>query len=383
MDWGRLREPQMVDVAIAAFFTLALQLEIWIWWMPDEQGPKPFAAVMGLLLTLPLVWRRRSPLASLTASMGVLLVWTLVAVPQGSLWPWLTTLALVFSVAIHASARAALVGLGLSVAVWALFVVWTTNDVADYGFIEAFIVASWVAGRGIRARQLHADELFKRTVRLEVEREEKVREAAGQERARIARELHDIISHSVSVMVVQAGAAEQVLDHDPRQALESLRSIQETGRQARLELRRLLGLMRADGEGPALAPQPGLAELETLAEQLHQSGLDVELDVNMESRAVPPGLDLAAYRIVQEALTNALKHGGPGRARVFVHRERDALAVEVLNEGRVSATNEGGGFGLKGMAERIGLYGGELEHGRGENGWYRVRARLPLDGGDQ
>jgi signal transduction histidine kinase len=141
--------------------------------------------------------------------------------------------------------------------------------------------------------------------------------------------------------------------------------------------------MSADGEGPARSPQPGLAELQTLAEQLHQSGLEIELDVSIESNGLPPGLDLAAYRIVQEALTNALKHGGPGRARVFVHRERDALAVEVLNEGRVSATNESGGFGLLGMAERIGLYGGELEHGRGENGWYRVRARLPLDGGEQ
>lgn len=383
MNWSRLREPRVVDAAIAIFFALAQQLEIWIWWVPDEQGPKPFAAVMGLLLTLPLVWRRRGPLACLAATTGVLFVWTLVAVPQGSLWPWLTTLALTFSVAMHASTRSAVAGLALMVTVWVFFVVWTTNSAADYGLIEAFVVASWVAGRGIRARQLRADELFKRTVRLEVEREEKVREAAGRERARIARELHDIISHSVSVMVVQAGAAEQVLDHDLVQVGKSLRSIQETGRQARLELRRLLGLMRADGEGPTLAPQPGLAELVTLAEQLRQSGLEVELDVSAESRTLSPGLDLAAYRIAQQALTNALEHGGPGRAQVFVRRERDALEVEVLNKGRASAANESGGFGLIGMGERIALYGGELEHGRGDDGWYRLQARFPLSPGEQ
>lgn len=383
MDGSRLREPRVADAAIAACFVLAQQLEIWIWWVPDEQGSKPAAALLGLLMALPLVWRRRAPLACLAASMAVLPVWTLVAAPRGSLGPWLATLALTFSLAVHASPRPALAGLALAVSAWGFFVAWTTNSAADYGLIEAFVVASWVAGRGIRARQLRADELFGRTVRLEVEREEKMREAAGHERARIARELHDIISHSVSVMVVQAGAAEQVLDHDRAQVRESLRSIQDTGRQARLELRRLLGLMRADGEGPELAPQPGLAELVTLAGQLRQSGLEVELDVSSEARALPPALDLAAYRIVQEALTNALKHGGPGRAQVFVRRERVALEVEVLNTGCVAAAAESGGFGLIGMGERIEMYGGELEHGRRPDGSYRLRARLPLSPGEQ
>jgi signal transduction histidine kinase len=382
MDWSRLREPRRVDAGIAVLFALALQLEIWIWWVPEEQGPKPFAAVMGLLITLPLVWRRRAPLACLAASTGVLFLWTLAAVPQGSLGPWLTTLALTFSVAVNASTRSAVAGLVLSVAVWVFFVAWTTNSAADYGLIEAFVVAAWVAGRGIRARQLRADELFKRTVRLEVEREEKVREAAEHERARIARELHDIISHSVSVMVVQAGAAEQVLDHDQAQVKESLRSIQDTGRQARLELRRLLGLMRAGGEGPTLAPQPGLGQLVVLVDQLRKSGLEVELDVGIEPDALSPGLDLAVYRIVQEALTNALKHGGPGRAQVRVRHDRDALEVEVLNEGQAPAATEGGGMGLIGMRERIALYGGELEHGRHDGG-YRLRARLPQSMGER
>ena len=289
MAWSRFRTPGAVDAAVALFFTLALQLEIWIWWVPEEMGPKPFAAVMGLLMTLPLLWRRRAPFGCLVASMAVLLVWTLIAAPQGSLLPFLTRSPWCSRWRCTRRLARAAAGLVISAAVLAVEVASTTNSFGDYAFIGAFLVGSWLAGRAVRARQQRADELFERTVRMEVEREEKAREAAENERARIARELHDIISHSVSVMVVQAGAAEQVLDSDPAQARESLRSIQETGRQARHELRRLLGLMRADSEGPTLAPQPGLDELETLAQQLRQSGLDVELHVSQNEGRSRPG----------------------------------------------------------------------------------------------
>jgi signal transduction histidine kinase len=383
MGGSRFRTQRAVDVAVALFFTLALQLEIWIWWVPDEMGPRPFAAVMGILLTLPLLWRRRAPLACLVASVAVLLVWTLIAAPQGSLVPFLTILALVFSLAVHASTRRAAAGLAVSAVALATEVAATTNSFGDYVFVGAFLAGSWLAGRAVRARQQRADELFDRTVRLEVEREEKAREAATNERARIARELHDVISHSVSVMVVQAGAAEQVFDSDPDQARNALRSIQETGRQARHELRRLLGLMRADRDDAVLAPQPGLAQLPTLVEQLRRSGLEVDLDVRVESRTLSPGLQLAAYRIIQEALTNSLKHGGPGSARVFVHHDRDALELEVLDEGQADAPSDNEGLGLIGMRERIALYGGELEHGRRNGGGYRLRARLPLSASEQ
>jgi signal transduction histidine kinase len=382
MARSRFRTPGAVDAAIALFFTLALQLEVWIWWVPDEMGPRPLAGVMGVLLTLPLLWRRQAPLACLVASASVLLVWTLIAPPQGSLVPFLTLLALAFSLAVHASTRQAAAGLAVAAVVLAVEVASTTNGFGDYVFVGAFLVGAWLAGRAVRARQQRADELFDRTVRLEVEREEKAREAAAIERVRIARELHDVISHSVSVMVVQAGAAEQVFDSEPDQARNSLRSIQETGRQARLELRRLLGLIRADGEGTALAPQPGLAQLQTLVEQLRRSGLEVDLDLRVEPRRLSPGLELAVYRVIQEALTNALKHGGPGSARVLVRHVRDALEVEVLDEGQPHTASEGGGFGLIGMRERIALYGGELEHGRRNGGGYRLQARLPLNAGE-
>ncbi len=383
MAGSRFRNPEAFDVALALVFTLALQLEIWIWWVPEEMGPKVFAAAMGLLLTLPLLWRRRAPLGCLLASMAVLLAWTLIAVPQGSLLPFLTALALVYSLAVHTTTRRAAAGLGVSAAVMAVEVASATNSFGDYVFVGAFLVGSWLAGRAVRARQQRADELFARTVRLEIDREEKAREAAANERARIARELHDVISHSVSVMVVQAGAAEQVFDSDPDEARNALRSIQETGRQARHELRRLLGLMRAEEEWATLAPQPGLAQLQTLAEQLRQSGLEVDLDVRFEPSTLSPGLELSAYRIVQEALTNTLKHGGPGRARVLVRHDRDALEVEVLDKGRAHAASEDGGFGLIGMRERIALYGGELEHGRRNGGGYRLRARFPLSAGER
>jgi signal transduction histidine kinase len=381
MDLQRLRDPRWIDGAIAAFFALGLQLEIWIWWVPHEQGPRPFAAVMGLLMTAPLLWRRRAPLACLATSAAVLVVWTVVAVPQGSLWTLLTTLALTFSLAIHAPAGRAVAGLVLIAGAWIFFVAWTTNSAGDYGFIEAFVVAAWVAGRALRARQLRADELFERTVRLEVERDQKVREAAEHERMRIARELHDIISHSVSVMVVQAGAAQEVLERDQAQVRASLQSIQDTGRQARVELRRLLGLMRTNGDAPELAPQPSLAQLATLVEQLRPSGLEVELDVSLPDDALSPGIALAVYRIVQEALTNALKHGGPGRSRVSVRRDGETIEVEVLNEGRARADAGAAGFGLVGMNERVAVYGGELAHGRRDDGWYELRARLPLGSG--
>ena len=383
MATGRFRISGTVDVAVALFFTLALQLEVWIWWAPQESGAKPFASAMGLLLTLPLFWRRRAPLTSLLASMAVLLAWTLISAPQGSLWPLLTALALVFSVAMYDTTRHAVIGLGVSAAVLGIEVVSTTNSLGDYAFVGAFLVGSWLAGRAVRARQQRADELLDQTVRMEAEREEKAREAALNERARIARELHDVISHSVSVMVVQAGAAEQVFDSDPDQARNALRSIQESGRQARHELRRLLGLMRADSEGANLAPQPGLAQLHTLVEQLRRSGLDVDLDVRVEPSTLSPGLELSAYRVIQEALTNALEHGGRGRARVHVRNDNDALEVEVLDEGQGRVAGEGGGFGLIGMRERIALFGGSLEHGPRNGGGYRLRARFPLSSEEQ
>ena len=220
-----------------------------------------------------------------------------------------------YSVAAHGSARDSWIGLAVSVAAEVLLVTRTTNDFADYAFILTFLLGAWLAGRGMRIRQQRADELFRRAVRAEVEREEKAREAVAAERGRIARELHDVISRSVSVMVVQAGAAEQVLDTD-RDQVRDLAAGDPADRS-----RRAAGAApdaRAAAHGrrrPGLGPQPGLAQLADLAAQLRSSG--VQLDVRTEGAPVPlpAGLDLAAYRIAQEAVTNSLRHAGPGRVR--------------------------------------------------------------------
>ncbi|MBD0328689.1 MAG: sensor histidine kinase [Thermoleophilia bacterium] len=235
--------------------------------------------------------------------------------------------------------------------------------------------ASWALGRAVGERGRRADELELRAERLQRRHES----AVAEERARIARELHDVIAHSVSVMTVQAGAARVLLDETPERAREPLLAVEETGRQALAEMRRLLGILRGDEEPAALVPQPGVAELGSLVEHVRRAGLPVQLVVAGEAQPLPPGVDLAAYRVVQEALTNALKHAGPARAEVALRYLPGALEVVVTNDGRVAA-NGRAGHGLVGMRERVALYGGELEAGpRGENG-YAVRATLPLDG---
>ncbi|HEV3463585.1 MAG TPA: histidine kinase, partial [Actinomycetota bacterium] len=260
------------------------------------------------------------------------------------------------------------------------------------------------------SRQRLAEALAARTVELEREREERAKLAVAEERARIARELHDVVAHSVSVMVVQAGAARRTLATSPGQATTALGQIESTGRQALVEMRRLLGLLRdGDGDGEdgevaaALTPQPSLAHLESLAAAAREAGLPVEIVVEGEPRPLPAGVDLSAYRIVQEALTNSLKHTGPARASVRLCYGREALEVQVLDDGPgpgaapgggglavvtlgpegvlpVSGARPttGGGHGLIGMRERVALFGGTLEAGPRPGGGYRVAARLPL-----
>jgi signal transduction histidine kinase len=221
-------------------------------------------------------------------------------------------------------------------------------------------------------------ELEEHAARTERQREEQTRAAVADERKRIARELHDVIAHSVRVMTVQAGAARLVLDDHPERAVAPLRAVEETGRQALAEMGRLLGILREGEGGIAFGRQPGMAELDALLEQARQAGLPVELAVEGERGELPPGIDLAAYRVVQEALTNALKHGGPTHAQVTVRFGPESLELEISNDGRV-ASNGGGGHGLVGMRERVGLYGGELEAGPRAGGGYVVRARLPVE----
>jgi signal transduction histidine kinase len=246
--------------------------------------------------------------------------------------------------------------------------------VSDIPFVTVVVCTPWFVGYAMRGKLRRSDELERRAERLEHERAT----AVADERARIARELHDVIAHSVSVMVVQAGAAEEVLKRSPEAALEPLRAVQETGRQALVEMSRLVGLLRETGQEIGLTPQPRLDELEELVASVEHAGLPVSLSLEGDRRRLPLGIELTAYRVVQEALTNALKHAGEASAEVRVRYEPDALLLEVLDDGP-GANGYGGGHGLAGMRERVGVFGGEVTAGPRASGGFAVRVRLPVE----
>jgi len=225
--------------------------------------------------------------------------------------------------------------------------------------------------------------LQRQTERLEQQQQARAQQAVIDERARIARELHDVVAHSVSVMVIQTGAARAVAARDPDAAAEALRSVESCGRDALLDMRRMIGVLhRGDLELLGTAA-PGIAALQTLADRALAAGLPVQVSIQGEARELPPALDLVSFRIVQEALTNAIKHAGPARALVRVTFAPDCLRLEVVDTGSGSGGNRAvpaGGHGLVGMRERLSLYGGELTTGDRPGGGYEVRARIPLDG---
>jgi signal transduction histidine kinase len=247
----------------------------------------------------------------------------------------------------------------------------------------AVVAIAWVVGDNLRTRRAYLAQLEERAARLEREREQQAMRATLEERARIARELHDVIAHNVSVMVVQASAGEDVFDSDPGRAREALAAVASTGRDALAELRRLLGVIRpGDQEALSFAPQPGIGRLSELIDQVRDTGLAVDLSVDGEQRELPEATSLCVYRIVQEALTNTLKHAAATRAQVNLRYDSDALRVRVSDDGRGTtdaAVNGGGdGHGLIGMRERVALFGGEMQAGPSADGGYCVTARLPM-----
>jgi signal transduction histidine kinase len=246
------------------------------------------------------------------------------------------------------------------------------GGIGNYIFAGAIFASAWLAGFILRGRRLRTDAL-------ERDHEQRARAAVVDERARIARDLHDAVAHSMSVIAVQAGAERLALPEEAASTRDVLLSIEETTRQALVEMRRLVEMLREDDEELALAPQPSLAHLELLANQVREAGLPVELEIEGEPRALPPGIDLSAYRIVQEALTNALKHAGPACARVTVRYAPTQIELEVSDDGAGSATRAGGGgHGLVGMRERVAVFGGELEASPRVGGGFCLRATLPL-----
>ena len=255
-----------------------------------------------------------------------------------------------------------------------------TTTTSDFVFITLRFVVAWLAGYALRERAEQAEAAEERAVRAEREREAAARVAVAEERARIARELHDIVAHAVSVMVLQVGAVRHQLRDERAAERDALTGVERAGRIALAEMRRLLSAMRPDGEEVELVPQPGLDGLDSLLDEIGRAGLPVELHVDGQPFPLPRGIDLSAYRIVQEGLTNALKHAHASDADVIVRYRPDELEIEVHDNGQGSATSDGPGHGLVGVRERVKIYGGEMSAGTSADGGFVLSTRLPIGG---
>ena len=259
----------------------------------------------------------------------------------------------------------------------------STTD--DYISVPVIFGIGWLVGWALRERTERTEAAEERARLAELEREAAARVAVAEERGRIARELHDVVAHAVSVIVLQVGAVRHRMPEGAAPDREALRNVEEAGRTALAEMRRLLAAMRDDDAAPELVPSPGLDDLDRLVHDVRAAGLDVHVEVRGDQVELPRGLDLSAYRIVQEALTNSLKHSGADRAEVMVEYAPDGLCLEVRDHGRVAERAhhrmENGGHGLVGIRERVKLFGGDLTAGPAPGGGFLLRARLPLDGG--
>jgi signal transduction histidine kinase len=379
--------PLVADALTSAFLTLAFLLVAAFqdsYGLPGKQ-PDLFSGLIVCVVVMSLTLRRRMPVAVLAFVLaGCLTLTAFGYVPMlGTAAAYLIA---IYSVASHRGLATSLpvgaFGLVLYVVSMALDGYWFWQAVSN----SVLLIGVWWIGRSLRLRRAYLDELEARARRLERAREADSRAARAEERSRIARELHDVVAHHVSVMTVQAGAARRILHRDPEAVQDALSTIEQMGRTALGEMRRLVGVLRTEAE-PArseLSPQPGVHDVSGLVDQLRETGLQVQLWIEGESRSLSPGVDLAAFRLVQEALTNTLKHAGPqARAWVRIQYADRQLEIEVEDDGRglVAGLGRpgGNGHGLVGMRERVALYGGDLRIGPRSGGGFEVRARFPLE----
>jgi signal transduction histidine kinase len=345
------------------------------------KGPLWFDVLAVPFFTLPLLARRRYPLGALFA-IGIAVGSSsfiddrLVAGPFVSLLVGLAVCVLFGMRPVRAQSVAGLVFLiGVSGIVELNR---PDSKVGDFVWDVIVFTIAWIIGFAVGGKHREAGEARERAAQAEREREERARRAVADERARIARELHDVVGHSVSVMTVQASAVRRLLEPDQEKVGEALQVVEQTGREALAEMRRMVGVLRHPEEAPALAPQPSLEQLDRLVDQTREAGLPVELRIEGEPVELPTGVDLTAYRFVQEGLTNALKHARAQRAEVLIRYSDGHVELTVSDDGRGDGGGDGGGHGLVGMRERVSVYGGEVEAGPRPEGGYHLRARLPL-----
>ncbi len=346
----------------------------------DLRGPVWLNVVCAIGIALPLAWWRTSPLRATACllAVAVLAEWLTSAADQPSIW--FTLLPLSFGLGAHEDGRRPAAGVALMiVGVVATSAISGPLTASEVVFPSILIAAFCLAGRTSRSRARLAGELHEAAARARERRAAEAERAVAEERRRIAREMHDVVAHSVSVMVVQAGGARRILERDPARAQAAARLIAATGREALVELQRLLGVLQVD-HGPA----PTLEALDGLVERARAAGLPVELAIEGERRTLPAGIELAAYRVLQEAITNAIKYAGGAPTDVRVLYATDHVALHVRDRGGAggaASTVGGSGHGLVGMRERVRVFGGEVHTGRRADGGFEVRARIPVGEG--
>jgi signal transduction histidine kinase len=379
--WLR-RHPQFVDGLLA--LVIAGLGSAWIVNSPAEWG------ILTPFLVVPVVFRRRAPVAAFAVAVAAGAFQVLLTPGAGASASDLAIVVLLYTLAAYRPRRESVAGLIICLLGGAVASV-AVHSAGGVPRIEGLsmgavkyggtALVAWVLGDSMRYRRAYYVALEERAARLEAERDAQAKISAAAERARIARELHDVIAHNVSVMVVQADGASYALRAEPERARQALAAISSTGRQALAEMRRLLGVLRSGDTSADLAPQPGLDQVRELLDQARGAGLSVSLTLEGPPRPLSEGAELAAYRVVQESLTNTRKHGGVlAAAAVTLRYEPDGLVVKVTDDGRGDTAPGGGtghGLGLTGMRERIEMYGGSVQAGPLPAGGYQVVARLP------
>ena len=375
------------EIVVALVLTSWGQVDFWTTLPADfsaRGGPLPVAVLLALVTLSPAGRRRAPSLAILAAGLGFAVpsMLVLVRLEQEPVAVFLGVILAFYSAGVFAAGPRALAATVVAIAVIIGLDVWfgvfePEGDPAALGWL--ILAVAWFIGREIRRRRQDVERLSDRTRSLERQRQDDADRAVLEERTRIARELHDVIAHGVSVMIVQAQAGPRLLGHDDR-VREVFGSIERAGKEALAEMRHLLGILRTPDDTTDIAPQPGLSLLPGLVDQVRHVGLTVDVHEEGEPVPLPSGIDLCAYRIVQEALTNTIKHGHGTHATVLVRYTSGSVELEVIDDGNAPAPSRTSGHGLIGMRERAELFGGTFRAGPLDGAGYAVRARFPVSG---
>jgi signal transduction histidine kinase len=367
-----LRGVPRVDWALAASVLVIAELEIIV----GDIASAPVAMATALAASTSLAFRRAAPVAVMIVCVGAQVVNQWAGVPVSEvvapvLWIFISLYTVARYCALRRAAASGLIAL-------VMFGSTLFTDSSDWFFGLVVLGGPWLVGRAIRASASQTARLSVRMTDLERRREGEVAAALADERARIARDLHDVIAHSVTVMLVHAGAAQQVMLQDPSRADASLTIVQDSGRQALTEMSTLVGMLHQEGSGDGLSPQPGVDQLDALVAQCSGTGVETTLEVVGDPRHLPPGIQVSLYRIVQESLTNTRKHSSARRACVRLTYLTDRVDVEISDDGSATGDGLGGQRGIIGMRERVAIYGGSLDAGPAPASGYRVHASIPI-----